>query len=255
MADVMGHRPGDFCWPELSTTDPEGASDFYGALFGWEPREIPIGDGMAYTMLTLRGKEVGALCPMQEKHVNQGMPPFWMSYVRVDSADETAARVAALGGRLLSAPFDVMDAGRMAVLEDPTGAALALWQPKAHIGASIVGEPNSLCWSELSTDDVDVARSFYSGLFGWTTKDSPEYHEWMNAGRAIGGMVQLSPETDDTPPHWLPYFRVEDCDATVETAEEEEGQVVVPPMDVPNVGRFAVLRDPQGAVFAVISLQ
>ncbi len=155
MPEYSAHPPGTFCWPELATTDQNAAVAFYRALFGWDVNDIPLGPGETYSMLQLRGKPVAAAhTPRREDGAN---PPHWASYVSVVSADDSTRRARELGGTVVEAPFDVMDVGRMSVLQDPSGAVFALWQPKRHIGASIMGEPNTLCWTELLTTNLSDA--------------------------------------------------------------------------------------------------
>jgi predicted enzyme related to lactoylglutathione lyase len=177
-----------------------------------------------------------------------------MSYVAVASADDAVAKAKSLGGNAVMEPFDVMDYGRMAVLFDPQGAAFAVGEPKANIGLQIRDETNTLGWNELQARDVDAAKKFYAPLFGWTLKESPEYTEFHLGTRAMGGMMK-SQAPEGVPSFWLPYFVVDDADATVAKSSASGGSVHVPPTDIPNVGRFAVLTDPQGASFAVIKLE
>ena len=166
MAERTKHEPGTFSWVELATRDGAAAKRFYTSLFGWGVDEMPVGDGTTYTMLTKNGKRVGALYQMSAQQ--QGVPPHWNSYVTVASADDSAAQAKKLGGNVMLEPFDVLDAGRMAVVADPTGAVFSLWQPKRHIGADLVNEPGAFCWNELYTTDPNKAADFYVGLFGWT---------------------------------------------------------------------------------------
>jgi predicted enzyme related to lactoylglutathione lyase len=255
MPEVVGHKPGSFCWIELMAADQDGAKKFYTQLFGWTFEDSPMGDGTSYTMLMLRGKNVGAL--YQRGKQQQQTPPHWNCYVAVSDADEAARKVAALGGRTLMEPFDVFDVGRMTVLQDPTGAMLSLWQGKKHVGAGIINEPGSACWAELGTTNEATAGKFYSSLFGWSTKElpiNPPYTVFNNAGTDIGGMYRLTPQMEGVPPHWLPYIQVEDCDAITSKAKSLGGSAVLPPTDIPGTGRFAYLKDPQGAMFAVIKL-
>ena len=250
-----GHAPGTFCWMELGTTDQEAAKTFYAKLFGWEGESS--GGEPPYTMLRANGLDVGGLYQLSAEQLSQGMPPCWMSYIAVKSADDATSRAAGLGATVLQPAFDVMDYGRMAIIQDPGGATFAIWEARTHSGSKVKGEPNTLCWNELSTRDVAQAISFYSGLFGWATKTDGgpmPYTEIMADGQPIGGMMAQTPEQGDAPPNWLPYFSVEDCDAIAASTKELGGAVFVPPMDIPKVGRFAVLQDPQGAVFAVIKL-
>ena len=259
MPEVKAHAPGSFCWVELNTSDPVAAKKFYSGVFGWATEDMPAGPDMVYTMAKLRGLEVGAICGLQPEQKANGVPPHWMTYVSVASADESASKAQKLGATILAPAFDVMDVGRMAIIKDPQGAVFCLWQAKAHIGARLVGETGAFCWDELWTTDRKKAAEFYKGLFGWGGKEGDMgemgvYVEWQNGGQSIGGMMETSPEMGPIPPHWLPYFMVDDCDATAGKAQASGGKLIVPPQDIPNVGRFSVISDPQGAGFAIIKL-
>ena len=252
MTEVSRHEPGSFCWAELATTDDGSAKKFYTTLFGWGFEDSPAGPGMIYTMLKKNGKSVGALYKMRPEQ--KGMPPNWMTYVTVASADESAKKAKELGGKLTMEPFDVMDVGRMAIIEDQQGARICVWEAKKHIGAEVVNEPGALCWAELDTTDTESAKRFYTGLFGWGAKVSETYTEWQQGGTSIGGMMKIPKEWGPVPPNWLVYFAVTDCDATAKKTGELGGEAIVPPTDIPGMGRFSVLRDPQGAVFAIYKL-
>lgn len=255
MSIVEKHSPGSFCWVELGTTDSKGAKAFYGRLFGWLPDDMPMGNDQFYTMLQIDGKAIGALYQMDENMRRMGIPPHWLQYIAVSSADATAAQVKKLGGTVMKGPFDVFDAGRMAVIQDPTGAVFAIWQPNRHIGIRILGEPHTLCWSELVTSDPAKSTDFYSKLFGWIVKpgmaSTRDYTEIWNGNRSIGGIVQEAAELGDIPSHWMAYFLVTGCDASAEKSKGLGGSVQVRPTDIPGVGRFAVIADPQGAVFSL----
>lgn len=258
MQETPDYAPGTFCWVELGTTDSAGAKKFYTELFGWSFQDNPVGPEMIYTMLKQDGMDVGALYQQTSEMTAQGIPPNWLSYVSVSSADESAAKAKALGGKLMKEPFDVFTVGRMAVIQDPTGAVFALWQAGTHKGAGIHNVPNSFCWNELGTRDTAKAGDFYTGLFGWgknVQQMGPmTYTSFMNGERPAGGMYQPTPEMGNVPPHWLAYFAVNDTDATVKKAGELGATTIAPPMDIPGVGRFAIIQDPQGAVFGIIKL-
>jgi hypothetical protein len=257
MPEKTEYTPGTFCWSELSTTDPAAAKAFYTSLFGWTATDTPAGHGI-YTMLHLDGKEAGALNELQKTQRDAGVPSHWLLYLSVASADETLAKVAELGGKVLAGPFDVMEFGRMGVAQDPTGATFAIWQPKKHIGARVTGEPGAACWNELATRDTEAAGAFYTKVFGWTdlTKQMGPmtYTSFMQGETPTGGMLKMTEEWAGIPPHWMVYFAVADCDAGAARARELGGEVKVPPTDIPEVGRFAVIQDPQGAVFSIIKL-
>jgi predicted enzyme related to lactoylglutathione lyase len=250
------HDHGTFSWAELSTTDASAAKKFYGKLLGWTFDDMPAGPDMIYTMNKVGDQYASALYKMGESM--KGIPPHWDSYVTVDDVDAIAKKAAANGAKLLKEPFDVMDVGRMAVIQDPTGAALCLWTAKKHIGAGVIHDPGAMTWNELFTSDVDRAGKFYASTFGWTLTpvDMGQMGTYTLFGRAgqknnVGGMMPLGPQMKGVPAHWLIYFAVTDVDASAKLAGESGGKVLSPPMDIPNVGRFATIQDPQGAVFAV----
>ena len=255
MPEFSSHAPGTFCWPELATTDQKSAASFYRALFEWDVNEQPIGPGGTYAMFQVRGKPIAAAYTLRPEERAHGVPPHWGSYISVASADESAKRAKELGGKILAEPFDVMDAGRMTVVEDPVGAVFMLWQAKRHPGAMILGETGTLCWTELITRDPKAALSFYNRLFGWSSKlgtdGGGEYHELSNGRHPQGGIMALRPEMGNMPPAWTPYFGVENCDAAAKKATQLGGRVYMQPTDIPKVGRFAVIADPQGAVFDI----
>jgi predicted enzyme related to lactoylglutathione lyase len=249
MGERTSHSPGTFSWTDLATTDTEGAKRFYTGLFGWDIDDRPIpGDGV-YTMLLRDDKEVAALFEGQE-----GMPTAWSSYVTVESADAAAAKAMDLGGTLMAESFDVMEAGRMAVIQDPTGAVVSVWEPHGSIGAQLVNVPGAITLNQLNTSDPESAQRFYDGLFGWRTEEMPggdqPYWGIYNGDRVNGGMMQL-PADAPAPPHWLVYFGSADVDADAGRIGDAGGQVMVPPLDVPG-GRILVAQDPQGAVFGLL---
>ena len=248
---VTKHENGKFCWAELSTTDGPAAKAFYTALFGWETIDNPMGPGMVYTMLNLNGQSAAAL--YEDK--SGKAPPHWGTYISVDDLDASAAKAKELGGAILAGPFDVMEHGRMAVIQDPTGAAFCLWQAKDHIGYTVINEPGSVCWNELHTRDTAAAAAFYSGLFGYGVKASEmpmPYTELQLDGKSVAGMMGMGPEMEGVPPHWNIYFTVANCEETVAKATALGATTVVPPMAVPGVGKMAMMRDPQGVVFAFV---
>jgi predicted enzyme related to lactoylglutathione lyase len=257
MADYSSHAPGTFCWPELATTDQKSAVSFYRSLFGWDLNDQPMGPAETYSIFQMRGKDVGGAYTMRPEERQHGAPPHWNAYVAVVNADETTNRAKALGAKVLAPPFDVMDSGRMAVLQDPTGAVFQIWQPKKHIGAKVLREPGALTWTELATRDPEAAKRFYTSLFGWKEKTSTgggmTYTEFSAGDQPMAGMMEMNAQmvSMNVPPNWLTYFQVADVDATANNATRLGGKLTVPPMDIPNTGRFSVIQDPQGAVFAI----
>jgi len=272
MRERDGYLPGVPCWVDTSQPDPEAAVAFYTGLFGWDFADVMPPDSPGrYFIARLRGGDVAAVGSQPE-----GGPPtaVWNTYIWVESADETASKVQRAGGRVITDPFDVSDAGRMAVCTDPEGAAFCLWQANKHRGAQIVNEPGSLNFNTLNTRDLDGARAFYGSLFGWETlglggaamwrltgygdflaSSDPELRKRMSESSAPTGfedvVATLNPIADDqpaVPAHWSVTFAVEDADATADRAAALGGQVIVPPFDAPWV-RMTVIADPQGATF------
>jgi hypothetical protein len=265
--------PGVPCWVDTSQPDPEAAVAFYGGLFSWEFEDaMPPGSPATYLMARLRGGDVAAVSSPPV-----GAPPtaVWNTYIWVESADQAASKVLDAGGHVVSDPFDVMDAGRMAVCTDPEGAAFCVWQAKRHKGARIVNEPGSLNFNNLNTRDPEGARAFYGSVFGWETlgqegsaqmwrlpgygdflaQSDPELRKRQAESGAPEGfwdvvatLVLIGDDHADAPAHWSVTFAVDDADATAERAAELGGQVVVPPFDAPWV-RMTILTDPQGATF------
>jgi predicted enzyme related to lactoylglutathione lyase len=252
----MGQRtqysPGTFSWTDLSTTDQEAAKAFYAGLFGWDYEDSPVGDGFYYSMAKLDGHFVGAISLQQEQQREAGVPPAWNSYVTVQNADETLARARELGATVHADAFDVMEAGRMGVIQDPQGAYFLVWQANQHIGAGLVNAPGAMSWNELGTPDPDAAASFYGELLGWTTTpmegaDPPYLVIKTAAGNSNGGLRPPAPP--GAPPFWLVYFATGDLDSALAKVQELGGSQLVPATDI-GIAKIAVVQDPQGAVFA-----
>ncbi len=271
MSERDRYIPGVPCWADTSQPDPQAAVDFYGGVFGWEFEDMmaPQAAGRYYTA-RLDNRDVAAVGSQPE-----GAPSAaaWNTYIWVESADETAKKVWGAGGRVVTEPFDVMDAGRMAVFADPAGAVFCAWEPRRHRGAQLVNQHGSVNFNDLHTPDPEGAKAFYGAVFGWETLDmGGGYAMWTLAGygdhleqddpglrariRELGApegfedvVASLAPIADDgTPPHWGVTFAVDDADAIAATAAELGGTVLVAPMDAPWV-RTTVIADPQGATF------
>jgi uncharacterized protein len=250
MGERTSHAPGTFSWVDLATTDAAGAKEFYGELFGWEAEDMP-GEGGTYTMFRVDGKDVAA-CFAQAG----GPPPHWNSYVTVEDVDSAVAMAIELGGSVLMPGRDIERIGRMAVIADPTGAAVALWEPRGHIGAGLVNVPGALCWNDLGTTDVDAAMAFHGELFGWTFEkrmdDDPLRYMRIQNGDTENGSIHLQGEDERaTPPRWDVYFATSDLDGSTSRLTELGGRVLVPPLEVPAGGRVSVALDPQGAAFGL----
>jgi predicted enzyme related to lactoylglutathione lyase len=240
---------------ELATTDQNGAKKFYSDLFGWSVDDEPMGPSEVYSMFKLDGRESAAAYTLRKDQREHGVPPNWMIYISTDDVEQSARKAAELGGNILMQPFDVMDAGRMAVVQDPTGAAFCLWQAKSSTGIRARNEDGAFCWADLNVKDVAKATEFYSKLFGWKFEkgenDPSGYLHIKNGEEFIGGVPPVEHNNPNMPPHWLLYFETSNCDASVEKAKQNGAKVYYGPVSMENVGRFAVLADPQGAVFSV----
>jgi uncharacterized protein len=241
-------------WVDLQTTDPSAAKQFYASLFGWSYGDNPMPQGGAYSMATVNGETVAAIAPMPPG-APAGRPPMWNTYIAVDDVDAAVDQVGPAGGQVLMGPVDIGEAGRMAFVADPTGAAVGLWQANRHIGATLVGEPGASIWNELITDKPESALAFYEAVVGlthFTVEMAPgQKYTLLKVGETdVGGCME--PPMPGVPNHWQVYFAVDGTEAAVATATAGGGQSLVQPFDIPSVGRCAVLADPQGAVFSVL---
>jgi len=258
--EINEFTPGRLCWSELATSDVEAATTFYASMFDWQYESHPMGGGHGdYTVIRLHGRDVGGLYQLMPEQKSHGVPPHWLSYVGVADADAATEKAKGLGATCILEPLDVQDAGRMSVLQDPTGSVFALWQAKASIGCKVVGEPGAACWNELMTHDTKNAADFYTRLFDWQTEErdmgATTYTMFVHDGEPVGGMTTVPAEAGKVPPHWMIYFSVGDCDESVDRATQLGATVCAPAMDISQVGRMAVLTDPQGAGFSIIKLE
>jgi hypothetical protein len=252
------YQNGVFSWVDLVTTEPDAAKHFYSNLFGWEFQDIPIPDGTVYSMARYKDRNVAALYLMPDSLRQLDIPPHWDSYITVDDLEASVQSWQENGGTLVAAPFDVLDDGRMAVVQDPTGATVNLWQAKATTGAGIVNEANTFCWTELQTRDAERAIQFYQAVFGWDIEveaKPPYYVTGKVQGRYNCGMFDMDKASlpAHIPPHWAVYFNVADLDGTLAQARSLGAEVLMEPILV-DAGRFATIADPQGATFLLIEL-
>jgi len=252
MTETTWYSEGAFCWTECATTDDQASADFYTAVFGWEQDAQALPVGGRYITFRRNGKSVAATNVQQEQEKAQGIPPHWNVYISVDDVDRVAKEAEQAGGTILAPPFDVMELGRMAVIQDPTGGAVSLWQAKEMAGAEVYVEPNTTAWYELMSPDPQRAVRFFQDLFGYqvreTTTLSGPY--WVLRHKDENAAGIYNPQ--DLPPSWTPYFQAEDADAVVAKVEQAGGTVMMPATDIPDIGRVAWFSDPQGAVFAII---
>lgn len=264
MPKIESYKQGTPSWTDLATTDQDAAKRFYSDLFGWTYEDNAMDDmgGMVYSMAVSDGSYAAAMFTQMEDERQMGIPPHWNVYMTVEEVDAIATRVAENGGTLITPePFDVYDAGRMVVAQDPTGAIIALWQKKNHIGAGAQREHGSIAWCELLTSDPAAAIEFYKGLLGVDSMTTPgmgdadEYHLLTLNGEGVAGVMQMPEHLSamNVPPHWEVYFFVDDLDEAVSKVKAGGGHIALEPMPIPEVGRIAVFMDAQGAAVGLMS--
>lgn len=253
MYTVTKYPHGTFSWADCASTDPKAITAFYTDMMGWGQHHIPLEHDMVYTMYTQDGKDVAAISGI---HPDMGeMPSSWTCYITVDDVDALMSKVTELGGSVISAPYDVFDSGRMAVVADPEGASFALWQANKHIGAQLVNTVGAMCWNELYVRDPQKVIPFYEGLLGWTITKDPDrdYYYAANNGRMNAGIETMDKDRVGLPAHWLPYFTVADINACVATARSKGGHVD-DVLGMEGLGEFAIVTDPTGATLALIQM-
>lgn len=249
------YEHGTPSWIDLSTTDPDAAQAFYGPLLGWDFETNPTPEGGKYTMASRKGKTTAGMMQQPAEQAQMGIPSLWNTYITVDDINAAVGKVEGAGGSVMMPPMEVMDAGSMAVVVDPSGAVVCMWQANQHIGSELVNEPGALIWNELITDNGDAAKPFYQEVFGLGIIDQD-----MGEGNVYSMLTQgetpiagvMPPPMEGMPNHWSVYFAVEDADAAVAKATELGGTVLGEVMDVPSVGRMVPIQDPQGAVFVAM---
>jgi uncharacterized protein len=246
--------PGVPNWVDLGTADLDDAKRFYTALFGWTAHVSPEPESGGYTIFNLDGLPVAGAGPL----FGEGQPTAWSTYIATDDADAIAAQVQDAGGTVLVPPFDVLDQGRMAAFLDQAGAPFSVWEPATMRGAEVFDVPGALTWNELTTRDLEGSKKFYGAVFGWSGRDTAvgdaPYVLWEHDGVSVAGMQSMvgGDWPDDLPPHWMIYFAVADCDESAAVARQLGGRIVHPPTSF-ALGRYAVLRDPQGGTFSILA--
>lgn len=257
MADTITNVANRPVWVDLSSADAPASRDFYAKLFGWKVEVAPDPQYGGYALAKIGDKDVAGIGPTQSAE----MPTAWNVYIGSDDAAATAAKVEAAGGKVVAPPFDVGDQGRMAVFQDPSGAFISVWEPKDMSGAQLLGAPNTFGWAELNSRGIQKALPFYKQVFGWEEKTSPmgegnpPYTEFQLGGQSIAGGMEMQPMVPaEVPSHWMVYFSVPDVDASCKQATAAGAGELAAPQDFPG-GRFAIVRDPQGAAFGLLKMQ
>ncbi|HEV3230884.1 MAG TPA: VOC family protein [Candidatus Dormibacteraeota bacterium] len=254
MTEAVALKPGTPSWVDLSTSDLAKAGEFYAGVLGWTVKDLGP-DAGGYVMFHKDGKEVAGGGPLPDPN----MPPVWSTYLKVEDAAATAKAAEEAGGKVVMAPMQVMEQGTMAVLQDPTGAYVSIWQPGVHQGAELYNAPGALCWNELATRDLAAAEKFYRTVFGLEPKTEGEadqaYTQFFVGDHSVAGMLDMTGRMPETvPPNWLAYFGVEDIQHVMDQTKKLGGEVRMGPIPSP-FGQFAVIADPAGAVFAAIELK
>jgi uncharacterized protein len=259
MEEITKHPNNTFCWVDLATIGAEDAKSFYKAIFNWDYIDEPAGEGMVYSMCMINNKPVAGLYEMINDQKQMGLPPYWLPYISIENADKTAEKATQSDGKVIAPPFNVFDNGRMAVIQDNSGATFAIWQPMNSIGASYKNIPGTICWLELGVNEAEKPKQFYSEVFGWSAKtekmgetDYTTFFFSENPQDMAAGMYIMTPEMQGIPPHWLTYFMVAKAEETISIAKENKGEILMGPMFIPGIGNFAVIRDPQGGVFGIV---
>ena len=258
MPEFTSHKEGTFSYADLQTSDLDAATSFYTGLFGWDVDDQPMGEDPSdvYRMFTRNGKIVCAASKQRPEQAEAGVPPMWNVYFTVSDVDLKAKEAEAAGGTVHAQPFDVFDAGRMAVVADPAGAFFCLWQAKDNIGSYVLKEPNTLTWPECGSTDPEKAKAFYAQLLGWTSEDqhmgpSDTYTVFSVHGEQLAGLMKSQMPMS----YWAIYFSVEDCKGLTEKVRSAGGQILMDSDPIPGVGLVTVATDPQGAMFGMIEAE
>ena len=256
MQEYVTHKPGTFCWLDMATTDIEEAKKFYNEIFGWDAVPSGMEDGSEYTMFNMNGKNVAAMYLLMKEQKDMGIPPHWMSYIACDQVEAILEKVKANGGNVISEIFEIPEVGRGAMIQDPEGAVVGLWQADKHIGMSYKNIPNSLSWVEHASHGNPATIAFLENVFSWTSNTQKfgdtDYTTFFAGEEAVAGLYVMPAEMHSLPCHWLPYFMVANIDETLNKSEKMNGKILMPKMFIAGVGHFAVIQDPQGAVFGAI---
>lgn len=248
---VREYSDGLFNWVDLSTPDVEAAKVFYTGLFGWDSEDTKTDTGIIYTMFKIEGHAVAGMGP--QPHEMKGMPPIWYSYIKHKDVDSVVTKAKEAGATIIMPSMDVMDSGRMAMIQDTGGAVFGVWQPGNHIGASLVNYPNTFFWNELQTNDLEGCKKFYNSVFGWeNSADESGYVVFSNNGRMQAGMDKIDASWGNVPPSWNVNFNVEDLEKTLAEVTKLGGSILVPATAAGDMGHFSCIQDPQGGIFTVM---
>jgi len=253
----MSTNHGKFLWYDLMTSDTKAAEDFYRRVIGWDAKDSGV-PGQSYTLLSMGSSVVGGLMAIPDDARAAGVPPAWMGYIAVDDVDGYAARITAAGGAIHKGPVDIPNVVRFAVASDPHGAGFMIFRGlgQQEMVPAAPGTRGHVDWNELYAGDRETAFAFYSDLFGWTKAMAVEtpaglYQTFATGAAPVGGMMTKPAEVPRA--GWLYYINIESINAAVQRVKDGGGQVLHGPMEVPGGSWIAQCRDPQGAMFGMIS--
>lgn len=257
MSVFTEYSHGQFNWVDLNSHDMAAASEFYSALFDWSCATQDTQGGPPYGIFNLGEHQIAGIGEMDEEMKSSGMPPMWNSYINVDGIESVVEQVGQLGGNVIVPVMQVMDAGKLAFIQEPSGGICALWEKGNHIGATLCNDTGAFCWNELATREIDKAKTFFQDLLGWTydkNEQSPaEYYIIKNGDRMNGGIMAMDESWGEIPSHWTVYFSVADVNASTEKLKALGGKVMHGPFET-EVGPISVCSDPQGAMFNLIQM-
>ena len=251
---AVAHKP---VWTDLATSDPEAAREFYGKVFGWKVEVNPDPQYGGYALAKVGDKDVAGIGPKQMDEA----PTAWTVYIGTHDAEDTVKKAQAAGGNVIVPTMAVGDQGTMAIIQDPSGAMIGVWQSQNMTGAQLIDKPNSMGWAELNSRGVDKAKPFYTKLFNWGEKktpaqgENPEYTEFQAGGQSIAGAMEMNPMVPaEVPSYWMVYFNVDNVDKAFKKVTDAGGKEMLAPQDMPG-GRFAIVSDPQGAAFGLLKME
>ena len=253
--------PGEFCWAELYTQNMENAVPFYQSLFGWQTKTVPIDTNQNYTFFNVGEKGIAGGFEINSEMKAHNFSPQWNSYILVEDIQKSVAKAKSLGAEVLKDVSDVMDMGKMAILTDPTGAIISLWQnlkPTANESLSKL-TPGTIGWNELITSDIEKATEFYSKLFNWSPEveefqPGSTYTTFLNNGIPVAGMVKYM-EGGAVGSRWSVYFTVDNIEESMNIAVDNGADICFAPIDIEGVGRFTMVRDPEEVFFSIMEFE
>ena len=245
----MAYTPGLFVWRELITVDPESAARFYTAVFGWKIQGVPF-DGGTYYLVDSGPKQIAGIMALPG---GRSVPPHWNPYVSVTDVDAAADRAKALGAQIVFGPVDLPTVGRVATLVDAGGAVMSLFKSAKGDPEPAPPKLGEFCWEQLNASDPPAAKTFHTGVLGWRARpfEGGGLDVFETAAEPPVAVASLVPAPSGAPSHWLSHVVVDGLAEGSARVTANGGRILVPRIDVPRLGAFAVIQDPQGAVLCI----